>query len=460
MISYPGRNDVIQRVYDHGQGHIFAFWDILSDDDRRRLLDDAGAIDFALLDRLYRQAKEGATPAMGFEPAPYIPLPADEEGRRAFLEAREAGISVIRKGAVAAFVVAGGQGSRLGFDGPKGLFRAGPVSGKSLFQIHAEKILKSSEKYGVRIPWLIMTSHANNDDTVRFLKDNSYFGLDSADVFVFPQGMIPSLDAEGKLILETPASIFKNPDGHGGSLGALADSGVLRTMRERGIEIISYFQVDNPLVSIIDPVFIGFHSIRGADISSKGLMKAYPGEKIGVFARFDNGTIGVVEYSDLPEELQNQRDARGALRFCMGSIAIHLFGVGFLESITGGSALSLPFHVARKKISAYTGNGTTEINGYKFEKFVFDALPLTEKNIVLETRREEEFAPIKNPSGVDSVESAQGLMDALARSWLRERGIAIPPSVRTVEISPLLALEPGDLPASITVPDKERVYLE
>ncbi|HPI13292.1 MAG TPA: UDPGP type 1 family protein [Spirochaetota bacterium] len=460
MISFPGREEVIRRVYDHGQERIFDFWNEISDSEKLRLLDDVESIDFTLLERLFRQAEQGSPPPMGFEPAPYIPLAGEEEGGAEFREARERGRELISEGAVAAFVVAGGQGSRLGFDGPKGLFSAGPVSGKSLFQIHAEQIRKSSEKFGVRIPWLIMTSHSNHDQTVRFLEDNSRFGLDAADVYVFPQGMIPSLDLEGKLILETPSSIFKNPDGHGGSLGALAGSGTLHAMREHGIRIISYFQVDNPLVSIIDPLFIGFHSLRKADISSKGLMKAYPEERIGVFVRFDNGAIGVVEYSDLPEELQKQRDERGRLRYRMGSIAIHLFGVDYLESITGGTDLSLPFHAARKKIGSHTANGIREIDGYKFEKFVFDALPLTERNIVLETKREEEFAPIKNPSGVDSVESAQGLMDARARRWLRERGIDVPPSTAVVEISPLLALEPGDIPASLRVPDRKRVNLE
>ncbi|HSV97300.1 MAG TPA: UDPGP type 1 family protein [Spirochaetota bacterium] len=460
MISYPDRSDVIQRVYDHGQEHVFTFWEQLPDVKKKALLDDVASIDFDLLSRLYLQARESKPTAMGFEPAPYIPAPSGNKDLRRFDAAREEGIALIRKGVVAAFVVAGGQGSRLGFGGPKGLFGVGPVSGKSLFQIHAEKILKSSIKYGAPIPWLIMTSQANHEDTVRYLTANRHFGLDEKDVYIFPQSMIPSLDTGGKLILESPSAIFKNPDGHGGSLDALADSGTLAAMRKRGIGIISYFQVDNPLISIIDPVFIGFHAQRGADISSKGLMKAYPGEKIGVFVRFDDGTIGVVEYSDLPERLQNMRDGSGALRFCMGSIAIHLFCVGFLEKITGGSAVSLPFHVARKKITPCTPSGPAEIEGFKFEKFVFDALPLTDKNIVLETIREDEFAPIKNPSGVDSVESAHELMTGLYRRWLGERGILIPSLVKKLEISPLLALEAADIPDSLSIPDAESVYLE
>jgi UDP-N-acetylglucosamine/UDP-N-acetylgalactosamine diphosphorylase len=272
--------------------------------------------------------------------------------------------------------------------------------------------------------------------------------------------MIPSMDSGGKLILEGPGKIFKNPDGHGGSLTALRTSGALDEMEKRGIDIISYFQVDNPLVNIIDPVFIGFHVREGAEVSSKGLMKAYPEEKIGVFVKFSDGNTGVMEYSDLSPELQHAKDSGGKLVYCMGSIAIHLFNVSFIRRITGGSLVSLPFHVARKKISAYTARGPHEIDGYKFEKFVFDALPLTDKNVVLEIRREEEFAPVKNKSGVDSVETAQELMIGQHRRWLELKGIAVPAGVSRIEISPLLATEPEDIPENLSVPEKEDVYLE
>ncbi len=460
MISFKGYDQVIERVMQYGQEHVFRFWDELSDHEKKNLLDDLSTVDFELLITLYRQAKEKPAHSAGFEPSPYIPLPSNAEEREIFEAARRKGVETIRAGKVAAFVVAGGQGSRLGYEGPKGMFRIGPVSDKSLFQIHAEKIVKYSRKYGISIPWLIMTSESNHASTAEYLRRERYFGLSEADVIIFPQNMIPSLDLHGKLILESRDRIFKNPDGHGGSLTALRTSGALAKMEKRGIEIISYFQVDNPLVNIIDPVFTGFHVQNGADISSKGLMKAYPGEKIGVFVKFSDGSIGVMEYSDLPPELQNARDGHGRLTYCMGSIAIHLFNTAYIGRITGGSLVSLPFHIAQKKITAFTAHGPAGIEGYKFEKFVFDALPLTDKNVVLEIAREDEFAPVKNKTGIDSVDTAQDLMTKLSLRWLKERGVPIPANVKVVEISPLLAVEPKDIPDSITVPDTEKVYLE
>lgn len=460
MITYPGYDDVIQRALRHGQRHLFTLWNDCDDSEKKRLLDDIAAVDFDLLSRLYRQAAAPDAAMSMYEPAPYIALPHDAASHAAFSEARDKGIDHIKKGKAAAFVVAGGQGSRLGFDGPKGIFPVGPVTGKSLFQIHAEKILKYAEKYGVSIPWLVMTSQANHEATAEYLKSRGRFGLDEKDVILFAQNMIPSLDTAGKLILESKCSIFKNPDGHGGSLTALASSGALAEVDRRGIDVISYFQVDNPLVNIIDPVFIGFHVTRNANVSSKGLMKAYPEEKIGVFVKFEGGEIGVIEYSDLPEKLQNSVDATGRLSYCMGSIAIHLFSVPFIKTITDGSGVSLPFHIARKKIAAYGPDGIAEIDGFKFEKFVFDALPLTDRNIVLEIRREDEFAPVKNKTGVDSLETAQELMVNQHRQWLEKSGVQIPPSAKIIEISPLRAVDAGDITGGITLPDEERIYLE
>lgn len=459
MISYKGYESVIQRVYDSGQEHIFRLWNDLRDHEKKELLDDAAGIDFKLLDALYRGTGATDLPDRRFDPAPYISLPGSAEEEMNFKRAREAGEEHIREGRVAAFVVAGGQGTRLGFDGPKGIFPIGPVSGASLFQIFAEKLVKYRRKYGAAIPLLIMTSESNHRETVSFMGKNRYFGLDEKDVLIFPQGMVPSLDLDGKLILETPGRIFRNPDGHGGSLGALRRSGALEKIEGRGISTISYFQVDNPLVKIVDPVFIGFHVLNEADASSKGLEKAYPGEKIGVFVRFANGPVGVVEYSDLPPELQQQREADGRLRFRIGSIAIHLFSLGFIRRITGDSSVSLPYHTAKKKIRAYTHGGIGEIEGYKFEKFVFDALPLTEKNVILEIDREEEFAPVKNRDGVDSVHTSQELMMSQSRRWCASRGIKVPDRVKRLEISPLAAVGPEDLPDSLSLPRQDVVYL-
>ena len=459
MISYSGYEGLIEKVYQQGQGHVFEYWEKLDDRERRILLDTLQEIDFELLKRLYEETGRDDVSVDKFGPAPFLHWPRTGEEQKNHEVAARTGIDAIRTGRIGAFLVAGGQGTRLGYDGPKGKFPVGPVSGKTLFAIHAEKVLKYSIKYQVSIPLMVMTSRGNHEETLDYFKKKHFFDLDEGSVMIFPQSMIPSLDEKGKIILESGYGIFMNPDGHGGSITALHSSGALEFLEKRGIDIISYFQVDNPLVRIIDPVFIGFHIMNNAEVSSKGLMKTSPDEKVGVFVRYDNGRIGILEYSDLSEELQSLRDEKGELLYAMGNPAIHLFNREFLEKITSGKGATLPYHVARKKIGGYIGGAVKEIIGFKFEKFVFDALPMTDRNIIYETLREEEFAPVKNRSGIDSVETSQALMDRLFRKWLLVRNIAVPPEVKAVEISPLLAVEPSDLPDTLKLKVESAVYL-
>lgn len=457
MIFFEGYNDLIEKVYQSGNEHVFAFWDTLATDQKRHLLHELSLIHFDELNALYALTKKQVIP-VDFEPAFFTPLPQTPEEYNKFEKAKAIGIDIIKAEKVAAFVVAGGQGSRLGFDGPKGVFPIGPVSKKTLFQIHAEKIKAYEIKFGIAIPWCIMTSEANHTATVEYFENNNYFNLNKNKVFIFKQNMLPSLDEQGKLILESPYSIFKNPDGHGGSLTALHQSGTLTQLLGMGIEVLSYFQVDNPLVKIIDPVFIGFHVLHNAEVSSKTLKKAYPEEKIGVFVKFSNNSVGVVEYSDMPQEKLYEKDERGNLRYCAGSIAVHLFNTRFIESITKGN-INLPFHVAKKSIPQYTTEGKINITGFKFEKFVFDALPLSKHNFILETIREEEFAPVKNKNGIDSVDSAQELMTKLCKKWLVQKNIPVPNVIEKIEISPLFAVASDDIPDSLALPQQKEVYI-
>jgi UDP-N-acetylglucosamine/UDP-N-acetylgalactosamine diphosphorylase len=265
--------------------------------------------------------------------------------------------------------------------------------------------------------------------------------------------MIPSLDLNGKLILSGFNSIFMNPDGHGGSLTALKTSGVLDKLKELKIETLSYFQVDNPLVKIIDPVFIGFHIMNMSDISSKTLQKSSPEEKTGVFVKYSNSTIGIVEYSDMP------KDKSGDILYSAANPAIHLFSIQFISKLTDSGRVNLPFHTEKKKITGLVDGAEKELDGYKFEQFVFDALPLTNKNIILEVLRGEEFAPVKNSSGQDSPDSAKELMTALNKKWLESKGITIPGRVKEIEISPLTALSQDDLAEDIVIPDTEKVLV-
>ena len=458
MVQHAGFETIIKKIYEFKQDHVFQYWNELSEREKKLFMTELSTVDFESLNGLFLQTKEAAQADNDFGPAPYIPRPKDLSDA-VWKHAKEIGEDKIRSGKVAAFVVAGGQGSRLGFDGPKGAYRMSPVKDKSLFQIHAEKVKKYSMKYGVSVPFFVMTSDINHDATVAHFEENEYFGLRKQDIFLFPQNMIPSLDTHGKLILSGKGGIFKNPDGHGGSLTALRTSGALDEMKKRGIEIISYFQVDNPTVNIVDPVFVGFHFMEKAEVSSKAVVKAYADEKVGSFVRWKDGRDGVVEYSDLPAEKITEKNSDGSLAYAAGSIAIHLFSRDYIERITSGGELSLPFHVARKKIKQFTPQGVEEIDGFKFEKFVFDALPLAKKSVIIECLREEEFAPVKNSSGVDSVETSRQLMSDLFKSWVRARGITLPESVKVLEISPIVAVAPEDLPSGMKIPAGEKVYI-
>lgn len=443
----------------HGQAHLLAFYDQLNAKQQAALLAQIAAIDFESLDELieqYVRHPQRAELPDAIEPAPYHALGAEER------KYREVGEAVIASGKIAAFTVAGGQGTRLGWNGPKGTFPATPITGKPLFRVFAEQIVAAQRRYGVTIPWYIMTSPINDADTRAFITDNNCFGLNRRDIFMFPQGVVPSFEMNtGRLLLAEKHEIAVNPDGHGGSLRALRQSGAIEDMAGRGIEHISYFQVDNPLAKVIDPVFIGRHTAApesSAELSSKMVLKASPDEKVGVFCRAEGKTI-VIEYSDLPAELSHQRDERGALRFSAGSIAIHLFGVAFVQRLTADPhRFGLPWHRAEKKvpfIDIETGKRVepSSPNAVKLEAFVFDALPLAESALVCETSRAEEFAPIKNADGADSPATSHELQSERFAKWLESRGVHVPRdrhgrAQARIEISPLTAMEAGEIPAT------------
>lgn len=370
---------------------------------------------------------------------------------------RAKGEELIRAGKVACFTVAGGQGSRLGYDGPKGCFPTSCVNGKPLFQLFAESIAKAQEKYGCVIPWAVMTSPLNHESTVAFFEANGCFGLDRAQIMFFEQGVMPSFDLEtGKLLLAEPGVLATNPDGHGGAYRALKISGALDTMRAKGIEQLSYFQVDNPHAKIIDPVFLGLHALAtdsSGQMSSKMVAKASWDEKVGVFCKV-NGKTEIIEYSDLPEDLAKRNNA-GRLAFNAGSIAIHTISLEFIEQMVSDPRYALPFHRAHKKVAfvdPLSGDSVTPDapNAIKLERFVFDGIKLADQSIVVETDRVEEFAPVKNATGADSIESSKLLQTERSARWLESVGVKIPRnddgSVNAViEISPLSAIEPGDL---------------
>lgn len=443
-----------QQFQRAGQGQVFAFIDRLEPAQQARLVAEAAEIDLAEVERLastlVRARGAAAVDLTGLSPAPYEKRPEHGGDAAAWLRAKAAGEAALREGRVAAFTVAGGQGTRLGYDGPKGTFAVTPVQHKSLFQVFAEKIRAAGVRYGRPLHWFIMTSHQNHEATEAFFYSHNFFGLDRGRVHFFRQGRMPAVDFQGRILLESPGSIALSPDGHGGSLRALQRSGALDLMASEGIDTLSYFQVDNPLVRCVDPAFLGWHLTRASEMSSKTVPKAYPEEKVGHFC-LRGGQLVVVEYSDLPMEWQRERDASGGLKFEAGSIAIHILDREFARRLAqaGGSGL-LPFHRADKKIATVDAAGSPvrpdRPNGVKFELFVFDALPFAANPVVVETPRQDDFSPVKNAEGVDSPETCRKDQLRQFARWLRSNGADLPvdgtglPAI-ALEVSPLFGYD-------------------
>lgn len=366
--------------------------------------------------------------------------------------ARARGEAALRAGEVGAILVAGGQGTRLGSSAPKGLLPIGPLSGKSLFQGFAEQVLARCRRYQARIPYLIMTSDATHAETVAYWQSHDYFGLSAADVRFFCQGNMPAVDAEsGQALLAAPGQLALSPDGHGGLLAALQRSGLLKEMRERGIKTLFYHQVDNPTTIVCDPVFLGWHLLEGADVSTKVVAKRSAEERMGVAVTVD-GITQIIEYIDLPPEVAAQVDDSGKLRIWAGSTAIHAFQCEFLSQAVADPR-GLPFHVARKVVPYWTPAcgfvHPPTPNAFKFERFIFDVLPWAKHPLMVEVDRELEFNPVKNKSGHDSPDTARAALQALYRRWLRDAGAVIADDI-PVEISPLVALEAQDLRGRVT----------
>ncbi|MGB7583066.1 MAG: UDPGP type 1 family protein [Sedimentisphaerales bacterium] len=459
---------------NYGQSHILTFWDRLDPARQDRFFAQINQLDFAQLDRWREEFVLNASPfkLLGkLVPAPfYAHQPSDAGQRGKYDQARQLGDKLISQGKVAAFVVAGGQGTRLGFDGPKGNFPISPVKNKTLFQIFAEGISAACKKYHTSCPWYIMTSPLNHQQTLDIFSANNYYGLNKNDIFIFQQGTLPNFSLDGKILLSDIDTIATSPDGHGGSLRAIYNSGAMADMQKRDIEFVSYYQVDNPLINIFDPLFIGLHALDGAEMSSKGLSKTGPFEKLGNFCLAD-GKVTVIEYSDLPNELAEKRNPNGSLAFELGSIAIHIISVNFIERLNKhGFVLSL--HRAAKKIPYVDEEGRRiepkEPNGVKLESFVFDALPLAGKSIILQTVRNGEFAPAKNATGVDSAQTARQMMVDRAAAWLESAGVKVPRKTDglpdcVIEISPSFALTREDVAKKRdkipTIKPGDKIYL-
>ncbi|MBO0992828.1 UDPGP type 1 family protein [Bacillus sp. SD088] len=392
-----------ERLTRYQQEHLLSFFHELKLDEQEALLQQIEGVDLNEVEEASRQLTSPRAEhqpkimPIGYEAMVHFP-PLKRE------RLEERGLNRIRQGKVAVLLLAGGQGTRLGHDGPKGTISLGDSSEQSLFALQAKRLRLIEEKAGAQIPWYIMTSPSNDKETKAFFKRNHYFHCNPKQVRFFQQELMPTLTLEGKLILESPATISMAPNGNGGVFSSMKSTGVWEDMKEKEIEWVFMNNIDNALVQVADPVFIGFAEESGAAISSKAVKKCAPDEKVGLLCLAD-GRPHVVEYSELNLEEGINHSLTNA------NIGIHLFHMSFLEKAMN---YSLPYHFAHKVIPKVDKYGrrmqANSPNGYKLEKFYFDVLPLAESMSVLQVEREQEFAPIKQRTGEDSLESARKLI--------------------------------------------------
>jgi UDP-N-acetylglucosamine/UDP-N-acetylgalactosamine diphosphorylase len=453
--------DILNKYEQH---HILGHYNALAADKQDLFLKNHEKLDINLIFSLHRtfsQKQELPYRINSIKPADIITIPETSAEKILYEKAKATGESLIRDNKVATLIVAGGQGSRLGFNGPKGTFPATPVKKKTLFQLFSESVKAVNKKFNVSMPLLIMTSHENHEDTIEYFESHKYFGLEKNTVRFFMQGMLPSITPEGNLILRDEAYLFTNPDGHGGSLKALHDSGLLDELITMGFSELFYCQVDNPLVKIADPVFMGYHAMAESQASTKVVRRADINEKVGVYLSIEDRDA-IAEYSDLPAEFMAALDENGNIRYWAGNTAIHAFSLAFIKNINR-YGYSVPYHRAHKTVEVKDKNGLMKhADAWKFETFVFDTIPLADKTCCMEVIREEEFSPIKNKDGVDSPDTACSAMSNLHRSWLEDAGIITSPGIK-LEISPLFALNKEEFAEKIkgkALREKGDMYIE
>ena len=416
-------NKVNKLLKEYNQQHLLKFYDELNEDDKELLLDEILEIDFELIKDTYKKIGDVNNSNIKNEFNPMIAKVLNMYSKEEKENFYNMGIDALKDNKVAVCLVAGGQGTRLGHNGPKGTFNIGLPSNKSLFQIQCERLIYLSKQVGKYIPFYIMTSTENYSDTVNFFKENNYFGYDKDKIMFFKQNNMPAINEEGKICLANKNKINMSANGNGGCFISLKESGALKNMKNQGVEWIFLYGVDNALVKIADPYFIGFTISSNQLAASKVVAKKHATEKVGVLC-YKNNKPSIVEYSELPRELSDEIDSNGKIVYSNANILNHLLNIKFIDEIVDKD---LPLHTAHKKIK-YINENNEKIepckpNGYKFEYFLFDTFELLDDMAVLEVLREEEFAPVKNADGDDSPKTARDLTLNLHKKWLTEAGL-------------------------------------
>ncbi len=390
---------------EHGQGHIFEAYQKLDEEGKKKLAGQVERIDWSIV--AMAEHEELKQERGKLEPLSALEV-SEIEKNKARYEA--IGLDAIKAGKVGAVLLAGGQGTRLGSDGPKGKYNIGLTKDVFIFERLIRNLLDVTDKAGCFVPLYVMTSDKNHEETVSFFAEKNYFGYPEEFVKFFKQEMAPSVDFNGKLYMEEKDSLSLSPNGNGGWFYSMAVTGVLEDVKARGVEWLNIFAVDNVLQRIADPVFVGATLESGCVSGAKVVRKADPHEKVGVLC-LEDGKPSIVEYYEMTDEIINSREPNGDLSYNFGVILNYLFRVDKLEQIMNEK---MPVHVVEKKIPYMTADGAyvkpETPNGYKFELLVLDMIHLLDDCLSFEVVRDYEFAPIKNKTGIDSVESARALL--------------------------------------------------
>jgi UDP-N-acetylglucosamine/UDP-N-acetylgalactosamine diphosphorylase len=438
------KSELESRLAPFGQSHVLRFWDELDPEAQDNLSEQIYDFDLEQLGQLFEQKESAARwdeLAKKASVPPAITL-ANFADPKSYDAAWQTGAELLAQGKVAMIITAGGQGSRLGFDHPKGMFPIGPVSDVTLFQIFFEKVMARAHQFGSKVPIYIMTSPPTHEETIEFLEAENYFGMNSQDVKIFCQGTMPAVDHDGKLLLSGKGEIFASPDGHGGALLALEKSGALDDMQRRGVEHVFYGQIDNPLVQVCDPALLGYHAKSKSEMTSQVVRKTDPLQKVGNVISV-GGVVQIIEYSDLSESYARETRADGKLKLWAGSIAVHIFKTDFFLRMSE-TPDSLPFHRANKKVAHIDADGKQikpeTNNAIKFEKFIFDLLPSAKHAIICEVDPADGFCAVKNapPSPAETPAHVKQAISDLHTRWFHEAGVDVAEGV-AVEISPLFA---------------------
>lgn len=398
-------DEVVEIIKKYNQEHLLNFYNELTEGQKEKLLNQILNIDFDLISKLYENRNNSEISNNIIEPIDFdIKEEINNETKQ---DLEKIGFEAINNGEYAICVMAGGQGTRLGHNGPKGTFIVNTNPPMSIFEIIINRLKIEGKKYSKDIFIYFMTSEENNNATVEFFENNDYFGYDKNKVMFFKQGKLPMIDTNGKILLERKDLIKEAADGNGGIFEALHKKGIISHMKQNNIKYLEIKNIDNILFNICDELALGMLIKEDTELLSKSLIKAYPEEKVGVFCKKDN-KLGVIEYIEMPQELIDKKDEKGELLYGEAYFGgSNIFNIKALEKIGNEK---LPYHTALKKASYIADNGEEVIaekpNAYKFEAFIFDAFSKMEKYKILRVKREDEFAPIKNAVGVDSPETA------------------------------------------------------